>query len=165
MVDGFWPWFEQVSARIPSTWYHPTVMRKCDYADYLKGCSAKAVGMCRVCKKDVCLSHAFIGLDASLVCLSCILEAAKHVAAKDNEAPKWEDHSPPPAAKPKVDLKAAYAVLGVEQGCDQEELERAYKKLLAKWHPDRVKTPEKKKQYELKFKQIRSAYDAIASKK
>lgn len=52
-----------------------------------------------------------------------------------------------------------YQVLGLEKGCSQEEIKRAYKKLAIKYHPD--KHPEDKETFEKKFKEISQAYSVL----
>lgn len=50
-----------------------------------------------------------------------------------------------------------YAALGVERNASQEEIQRAYRKLARKYHPDVNKTPEA----EEKFRQISEAYEVL----
>jgi len=51
-----------------------------------------------------------------------------------------------------------YSLLGVERGCSQEELKKAYRKLAMKYHPDRNPGD---KEAEQKFKDINEAYDVL----
>lgn len=51
-----------------------------------------------------------------------------------------------------------YAVLGVERSADADEIQRAYRKLARRWHPDVNKSPEA----EDRFKQISAAYDVLS---
>jgi hypothetical protein len=158
------PWFQEVCARAPRAWYHPSVSRHCDKTNRGAQCTAKAVGMCSVCHADVCMTHAWVGLDASIVCRSCIEEARKHVKPIDNQPPPWEEAAKKASkAEGGGKLEDHYKTLGVEEDVTDDELEKSYKALLKRWHPDRVSTEAKKAQYERKFKQIRAAYDAVCT--
>jgi curved DNA-binding protein len=53
-----------------------------------------------------------------------------------------------------MEFKDYYAALGVTKNASQEEIQRAYRKLARKYHPDVNKTPDA----EEKFKDIGEAY-------
>ena len=50
-----------------------------------------------------------------------------------------------------------YEVLGVERSASQEEIQKAFRKLARKWHPDVNKAPKA----EEKFKQLNEAYEVL----
>lgn len=52
-------------------------------------------------------------------------------------------------------MKNYYNILGLESGCSQEDIKKAYRKLVVKYHPD--KNPEG----ESKFKEIAEAYGVL----
>ncbi|MFY9825718.1 MAG: DnaJ C-terminal domain-containing protein [Thermoanaerobaculia bacterium] len=56
-----------------------------------------------------------------------------------------------------MDYKDYYATLGVKKDASPEEIQKAYKKLARKFHPDVNKDP----QAEVKFKEIGEAYEAL----
>ncbi len=56
--------------------------------------------------------------------------------------------------------KDYYEVLGVSRNASTEEIKRAYKDLVKKWHPDLHK--DDKEQAEEKFKEIREAYEVLS---
>ncbi|HEX7184151.1 MAG TPA: DnaJ C-terminal domain-containing protein [Thermoanaerobaculia bacterium] len=56
-----------------------------------------------------------------------------------------------------MDYKDYYATLGVKKDASQEEIQKAYRKLARKFHPDVNKAPEA----ELKFKEIGEAYEVL----
>ena len=62
-------------------------------------------------------------------------------------------------------LEQAYRLLGVESTATLEEISKAHKRLMLKYHPDRLKaqnlSPELMKLYEEKAKAIQAAYDLI----
>jgi DnaJ-class molecular chaperone len=57
-------------------------------------------------------------------------------------------------------LKNYYAILGLTEGASLFEIESAYEKLAAKWHPDKHK--EHRKSAEIKFQEIAEAYDVLS---
>lgn len=59
-----------------------------------------------------------------------------------------------------MDYKDYYAVLGVARDVSQDEIQRAYRKLARKYHPDVNKSSEA----EPKFKEISEAYEALKDK-
>ncbi|PLV58331.1 molecular chaperone DnaJ [Thermotoga sp. KOL6] len=56
--------------------------------------------------------------------------------------------------------KDYYEILGVPRNATQEEIRRAYKKLVKEWHPDRH--PENRKEAEQRFKEIQEAYEILS---
>ncbi len=57
--------------------------------------------------------------------------------------------------------KNYYEILGVSKNATYEEIKDAYRKLVLKYHPDKV-PPEKKKEAEEKFKEISEAYEVLS---
>jgi molecular chaperone DnaJ len=56
-----------------------------------------------------------------------------------------------------------WKVLGVKQGSGAEEVKKAYRDLVKKYHPDRFQDPAAKEMANEKLKEINQAYDAITS--
>ena len=56
-----------------------------------------------------------------------------------------------------MDYKDYYATLGVKKDASQDEIQKAYRKLARKYHPDVNKDP----QAEVKFKEIGEAYEVL----
>jgi DnaJ-class molecular chaperone len=55
----------------------------------------------------------------------------------------------------------ARTILGVAKGASGDEIKRAYRKLASKFHPDKVTDEEEKKRAEVKFKQIKEAFETL----
>ena len=68
--------------------------------------------------------------------------------------------------EPRFSRRDPYDVLGVPRGASQDEIRRAYRKLVVKYHPDKVDHlgDEFKALAEKKFKQIQEAYQELARK-
>ncbi len=54
--------------------------------------------------------------------------------------------------------KDYYEILGISKNATQDEIKRAYRKLVAKYHPDKNKSPDA----EQKFKEIQEAYEVLS---
>lgn len=63
-------------------------------------------------------------------------------------------------------LADAYAILGVEYGTSKDECKKAYRKLMAMYHPDKLAgfTGWRKEQMEAESKLITVAWGTISSK-
>lgn len=114
-------------------------------------CTHPAVGACVVCRKPTCLAHALISAGADVVCFRCVKDA--QVAA--GTAPQGAAQaSIDPAAQARAHLKT----LGLGPNATLEEVQRAFRKLAAKYHPDKAKTPAKREAAEAKFKKYSESY-------
>jgi len=54
-----------------------------------------------------------------------------------------------------------YHLLGVSRDAEKALISKAYRKLAGKWHPDRFRTPEEKKEAEQMFMRIASGYEVL----
>ncbi len=62
-----------------------------------------------------------------------------------------------------LDTNLALALLGLKTNATQEEIKKAYRKLVKIWHPDRFTETQQKLEAEVKLKQINEAYEALSS--
>ncbi len=73
------------------------------------------------------------------------------------------ENPPPPAPSPAI--ADPYAALGVTPDADERAIKRAYRQLMAKYHPDKMAsrqlTPEQRQESEERTRQISAAYDTI----
>ena len=59
--------------------------------------------------------------------------------------------------------KDLYMLLGVSRNSSNDEIRKGFKKLAAKWHPDKNNETEEKKNFaEKKFKEINAAYNILS---
>jgi curved DNA-binding protein len=56
-----------------------------------------------------------------------------------------------------LEYKDYYAILGVKKDASQDDIQKAYRKLARKYHPDVNKAPEA----EVKFKEVGEAYEVL----
>ena len=57
--------------------------------------------------------------------------------------------------------KDYYAILQIRLDAEPEVVEGAYKRLIAKYHPDKVRTPEERPRFEQKAKDINEAFEVL----
>lgn len=178
--QGFAPWLQRLTLAAGTRWM-PYLVRgiPCEVAEQGHPCSNSAIGACGICHKPCCLDHAFVAQDGSAVCYVCVGKAA---AAAGPKIPGQEPRRPPPpppgAAQsppgsgnggapprpknqpPPEAYAAARRVLGVKRRMPMADVERAYRKLLARWHPDKYPM-HLRDDAEKRFKEIRTAYDFL----
>ena len=61
-------------------------------------------------------------------------------------------------------MKSYYDILGIQKNASESEIKKAYRKLAAKYHPDRQqnKSDKEKKEAEEKFKEVTRAYEVLS---
>lgn len=136
-------------------------------------CGGKAVSGCGCCNTPVCLEHAMVAPNADVICLRCVnemLQIARERVAKEGprRADEQEARRPPrgpvdPAEQARLRAKALKA-LGFDDDDepDLDEIKAAYRKLVAKQHPDRFPEAERKTATR-RFLKIQQAYEFLTS--
>ena len=150
-------------------------------------CPSPAIAACSVCRKPVCLEHAFVARSGQAVCFACVKQDIDDHAPRpqvDRPDPprrppphpgappdsphadgRYEPraHAPPPRSPPDPTLSARVAaarkVLGVTRRASWTKVEAAYKELLVQHHPDR--NPQDRHAAETRFKEVRVAFDLL----
>jgi hypothetical protein len=174
------PWVQRLAINASSRWL-PKILQEveCQVPQYAGGqergpCDHQALVECDQCGRSCCLDHSRVDQHGAAICYLCIqdLIRRRHLERAANgtssQAGPWHDAPPPPphngapasAAAEQAALRAAYRLLGVEAKCSQQVLDRARKKLMAKWHPDRASKADQPL-YEAKFKEVNAAYNLI----
>jgi hypothetical protein len=139
-------------------------------------CPRPAVAACDACGRPCCLDHARIDQWGDAICYACCWEIGQqkrseraagggphahaqppHEHAHAHQAP----NQPPPI--PEKELTWARRTLGVKKSDEWADVQSAYKRLLAKWHPDRH--PNDAATAEKKFKDVRRAFDLLTQER
>jgi len=150
------PWASHVSRHAPRKWGIPADKPNLCFVEAGPAyCQAPAVGLCLICRRPVCLNHALVSVDASLVCYACMKDHAK--VAKPWQPPR--QHRQQTAAQSA--LAWAYELLGVDDDATDAEIKKAYKQAVARYHPDRAENAQAAKADAQVFKTIQGAYAAI----
>lgn len=129
-------------------------------------CSNQAIAGCGCCKSPVCLDHAMVAGNADVICLRCVNETVKIIQERiakdpDRQPPRsrpMADESPDREAEKLKHLKTLGLDPDDEPGLD--EIKAAYRKLVAKHHPDRAPEAERKAATK-RFLKIQAAYEFL----
>jgi len=104
----------------------------------------------------------FLGLALLLLSAVCECEDASGEEGEQGgeERQEYDEFNPPP-----VDMycgdQNCYDLLGVTRDDDKEVIGKAYRKLAGKWHPDRFRGEEEKKNAEQVFMKIAAGYEVL----
>ena len=89
--------------------------------------------------------------------------AFDHDAFSRPRAPRAGEKAPPRPDAGNADVAWAYRVFGLPEDASDAQIDRAYRKLMGQYHPDRVAgaAPDLQKIAEQKSREINAAYDRI----
>ena len=165
------PWAGQVAGLAATRWTSVRGKRShCRMAVKGEPCIHTGVSNCFGCGMPICLEHAFVGADSTLVCWECMRVGVSNTTKKRGhnaaQAPLpqdwgWTAQAPTPEEQQKKDISWAYATLGVSEGATDDEIKSAYRKASVKWHPDHAKDPQEAKSHAEMFKSVQLAMETI----
>lgn len=154
------PWINDLTRAATAKWL-PFLVHgiPCEVVEHQRPCPGASIAACGICRRPVCIHHSFVSKTAEAVCLPCAIRAKGAYTA----APVPPAGAPPPKPPviPPQFLAAARKALGIRLDTPWDEIERRYKKLLRKYHPDRQQNAEDKARSEAKFKEVRAAFDLL----
>jgi len=91
--------------------------------------------------------------------MACVARAMQAFRAEAPPPGAGEARRPPQQPVSPAEAAKAAKVLGVDVGCSEAELKKAYRKRSARWHPDRH--PQNQDEAERRFKKIQAAYETL----
>lgn len=155
------PWISSLTTSAATKWLPALVAEiPCQSPKRAEGqtvlCGAASVASCDVCGKPVCLHHARVDWAGGAICIPCVAAAVKQ--AREAGPPPGEARTPPRQPATEAAVAKAYKVLGISRNASDDEVRRAYRKLSAKYHPDRNNSS---KAAERKFIAVQEAYSVI----
>jgi hypothetical protein len=135
-------------------------------------CPRPAVAACDSCGRPCCLDHARIDQWGDAICYACCWEIQQKKQAEraaggpppGRGGQEQAGQSPPQPPISEQELAWARRTLGVKKSTEWKEVQAAYRKLLAKWHPDHHAGPGYAAA-EAKFKNVRNAYDLLVKER
>jgi hypothetical protein len=123
------------------------------------GCGAGSFGRCDGCGQPTCLYHGRISADADICCNVC-LEKATGKADQSRTRQKRPDARSSRAGHDPERL-AALEVMGLPPNATWPEVQKRFRELTGKFHPDKFKDPAKKASAEKRFKAVTGAYETL----
>lgn len=120
-------------------------------------CTGLAIAHCVICKNPTCLRHAFVDGSGEAVCFACLRPLVGSAAPQNGKRPP----DPKPPAPDADEVAAARKLLKVKASASWDEVRTAYRKLTARWHPDKVRDAPGKEKAEAKLKALNHAYEVL----
>lgn len=154
----------------------------------IEDCQNVGLTQCKLCGGWTCLAHGHVSHRGELVCDACVDEVVeerrverpkKRKASKGagwGEAPwekLWEQYQkatqssgqkapPGPAPKdPRVIVEKALESLDLDEEATWDEIQKQYRRLAVKHHPDRAKNDASRKKAEIRMREINAAYEVL----
>jgi hypothetical protein len=149
------PWAADIAVQAPTRWLLPAnVPPRCCQEDRNTVCELFAVGGCHICGRPVCLGHALVSSDATLVCWTCVRLARQY-------AKPWKPPVGAATGGSAENLAWAYDLLGVTEDSSEKELKSAFKKKVAEFHPDTAPKGNDGKSRGDLVRALKRAYDVL----
>lgn len=158
LLNVLLPWAALVARSAVRKW--GTQLSVCHFDHNGVRCQTKPIGQCHACGRPICLAHAFVGADATLICWPCMKVGAAN-------AKPWQSTNGEPGPESQSDsegpgrLQWAYVVLGVSPDSSDDEVQMAYRTHVRLNHPDRAVDDEDVKSRTEKLKMINIAKQVI----
>lgn len=119
-----------------------------------RGCAHPASGACAACKRPTCLGHACVSIAADVVCIGCVKKVVGQGGVSSSGPEPNRSHE-----ESEVDLRRQHLkVLGLKPGASQEDVKAAFRELAKQHHPDKHRTPARKKKASERFARMTLAY-------
>lgn len=127
-------------------------------------CGAAGILLCDVCQRTACINHAQVDQHGSGTCYTCVAEMillrrrATGPAPGPAPGPSAGNASSPRESAQAERVKVAFKTLGLDPTASWEEVQATHRKLAARHHPDRVRTPSAKSRAAQKSVAVNSAF-------
>lgn len=153
-------WVGQLQGHALKKWA-PVVMSgvRCSVRRDRQPCGRVGIAKCVLCGQVVCLRHAAVGHDATVICEPCLDDYADVVKQKAGDRPQPAAPEDPATAK-----KNALKTLGLNDIATFADVKAAYKAAVLKHHPDRHQkaTAAVRKKHEALFREADAAYRLLS---
>jgi len=136
-------------------------------------CGSPAIASCVVCSAPVCFDHGMISpRDGTVICFGCVGEAQQmrgspggqrqgpqQAGGWNGQYPHWADQQ---QSSPGPDLEKLredhLRTLGLSPGVTMSEIRSTYRKMAAKYHPDKARSEAQRKRLDAQMRKINEAY-------
>lgn len=105
-------------------------------------CNASGILICGACMRPACINHAQVDSHGNGTCYACISELIQQKRGAAAPPPGPAAGRTPPPQDPRAErVREAFKELELEPTANWHDVRARHRKLAAKNHPDRVRTP------------------------